>query len=62
VIDASDQGATYSEIYEHFVGEIANGDDDVLDDWYRPEKQPGAIVADWIKKARLVSEKIVILG
>jgi hypothetical protein len=62
VVDASDQGATYSEIYEHFAEEIANGDDDVLDDWYRPEKQPGAIVADWIKKARWVSEKIVILG
>jgi hypothetical protein len=57
IIDAKDQDATHPKIYEHFAEERSGGNDDALDDFYRPGRQPKAVVSQWHSQAVEVMEK-----
>lgn len=61
VIDAIDQGATPTEIYNQFAEESASGDEDKLDDFYRPGKQPDATAMGWHSRAMKVMEMAIRL-
>ena len=61
VIDAVDQGATPTEIYNKFAEERAGDDDEKLDDFYRPESQPDATAMGWHSRALKVMEMAIRL-
>jgi hypothetical protein len=57
VIDAKDQDASHQEIYAQFAEEDSDGNEDILDEFYRWGKQPKALVSQWHKQAVEVMEK-----
>jgi hypothetical protein len=59
VIDAIDQGATPTEIYQYFAEELAGDDENKLDDFYRPGRQPDATAMGWHSRALKVMEMAV---
>jgi hypothetical protein len=61
VIDAFDQGATPSEVYSHFAEEAAGGNEDKLDDFFRPGSQPDATAMGWHSSALKVMEMAIRL-
>jgi len=61
VIDAFDQGATPTEIYNQFAEEMAGDNDDKLDDFYRSKSQPDATAMGWHSSALKVMEMAIRL-
>ena len=59
VIDAIDQGATPTEIYQHFAEELAGDDEEKLDDFYRDKSQPDATAMGWHSSALKVMEMAI---
>lgn len=57
VIDAKDQNASHQEIYAQFAQEASGGDEYLMDEFYRQNRQPKAIVSQWRKRAVEVMEK-----
>lgn len=61
VIDAFDQGATPTEVYNQFAEEDADGNEDKLDEFYRPGSQPDATAMGWHTSALKVMEMAIRL-
>ncbi|MBE9549791.1 MAG: hypothetical protein IMF09_10330 [Proteobacteria bacterium] len=61
VIDAKDQGASYTEIFNHFAEETAGGDEDKLDLIHHRKSQPDATAMQLHERAIGVMEKAIRL-
>ena len=61
VIDAIDQGATPTDMYNQFAEEMAGDDEDKLDEFHRPKSQPDAIAMGWHSRALKVMEMAIRL-